>query len=888
MSGEHTTPPDRNAEIEAIFDDVIELPRERRSAFLAERCRGDEALQSEVEALLSGLDHAEQFFDPHAPAVSRMAREILPAAAGLRIGRYHVIRELGRGGMGVVYLAERADGHHRRRVAIKVVRLDDEGRDIRRRFLAEGRILASMSHPNIAQLLDAGVMEDGRPYIVMEYVDGETITAYCEQHQLTVVARLKLFQDVCAAIHHAHTNLVLHRDVKPGNILVTRDGRVKLLDFGIAKLLEGQADGDRARDETRTGARPMTPAYASPEQVRGEPLSTASDVYALGLVLYEILAGMRAYDVEAHSPATALALISDEEPPLPSTRGSRHSAELRDDLDAIVMMALRKEPAARYGSADQLSADIGRFLVGLPVLAHEDNRLYRLRRFVRRHRVAVLTTALLFTGVAGGLSVALWQAREARLARASADAARDQAVAARGESEQVADFLIGLFDNRDDYGSLRDTVVLRSLLSRGMKRLSEVREPLARASLLDALGRVQQNLENAGEAERFMWEALKLREQYAGSSAPSTALTLERLAEVLRRRGNYVRAESLGLRALAANRATYGNVHPRVEFDLRLLSSMAVYQSNLARAESLALAALDAGRADTPGADSVRVRQVETLGSLQWRRGNIDGAIASMKEAERLARLRHDYPDALASEMQLHRAALLRYYPGRLGEAVALARQGMAEQFVVVPPQDPRRVIAISWAAPIIALESPAEGLQLLRTALALQIENFGARTPTIIDLKEEMIIILLRMHQTAQATALARDVVVQAQQQYGTQHSAYASALGYLVDVLVQEGSLDSAEKVARRAIAIRTATFGSNAPITALASLGLARVAAARSDTVLADSVYGAARVNILRQTTTEHPDVRFVDSSWAAVRKPRGDARVSGAPPAAAHKN
>ena len=215
--------------------------------------------------------------------------------------------------------------------------------------------------------------------------------------------------------------------------------------------------------------------------MRGEPLSTASDVYALGLVLYELLAGVRAYEVEAHSPAAALALISDEEPPLPSTRGSRHAAELRDDLDAVVMMALRKEPGQRYGSADQLAADIGRFLDGLPVRAHADNRFYRLRRFVRRHRVAVLTTALLFAGVAGGLSVATWQAREA-------SRARDQAMAAHVESDQVSDFLIGLFDNRDDYGALRDTLVLQSFLARGMKRLDEVREPLARASLLDALG----------------------------------------------------------------------------------------------------------------------------------------------------------------------------------------------------------------------------------------------------------------------------------------------------------------------------------------------------------------------------------------------------------------
>jgi serine/threonine protein kinase len=869
MTAKQATPPDRTPEIEAVFDEAMELPSDRRDAWLAARCGPDDQLRGEVEALLSGFDRAERFFDRQKPAISHMARELLTGAAGLRIGQYHVLRELGRGGMGVVYLAERADGHHRRRVAIKVVRLDDERKDIQRRFVAEGHILASLSHPNIAQLLDAGVMDDGSPYIVMEYVDGATLTAYCEHQQLTVPARLKLFQDVCAAVHHAHTNLVLHRDVKPGNILVTRDGRVKLLDFGIAKLLEGDAPGDHGRDhprdvareETRTGARPMTPAYASPEQVRGEPLTTASDVYALGLVLYEILAGVRAYEVEAHAPAAALALISDHEPPLPSTRGSRHAAELRDDLDAIVMMALRKEPGQRYGSADQLSADIGRFLDGLPVRAHADNRLYRLRRFVRRHRVAVLTTVLLFAGVAGGLSVATWQAREA-------SRARDQAIAAHDESEQVSDFVIGLFDNRDDYGALRDTLVLQSFLARGMKRLDDVREPGARASLLDALGRVQLNLQNIDEAERLMWQALALREEHAGRTDPATARTLERLSDVQRRRGNYPRADSLAARALEIHRALYGNVHPRVAYNLDQRAALAVYLNDLARAESLSTLAVAAGGTRSPESDSLIVGEVETLGSIRARRGNIDGAVASLREAERLARRRRAYPDPVAAGLQLHRADLISHVPGRSAEAVAVARQAMAEQFAAVPPDDPGRAVAMDWAAPIIAMENPAEGIAMQRASIALRLHAFSPRYPPVLDAQQELAVMLLRSGQTAEATALLRDVVAHMDGQYGSRHTAYAGAIGYLADALMQVGAVDSAEKLVKRAVAIRTATFGTQATITALSSLGLARVAAVRGDTAAADSIYGAARSIILRQTTPASPDVRFVDSLQALL--------------------
>ena len=749
MKGIHVAraAPDRTPEIEAIFDEAMELPGDRRDAWLAARCGADDRLRAEVDALLSGLDHAERFFDPQAPAISRMARALLPVAAGLRVGPYDVVRELGRGGMGVVYLAERADGHHRRRVAIKVVNLEDEHKDIRRRFLAEGRILASLSHPNIAQLLDAGVMQDGVPYIVMEYVDGATITTYCERQNLGIAERLKLFQDVCAAVHHAHTNLVLHRDVKPGNILVTRDGRVKLLDFGIAKLLEGRTDGDSfhvpvsastpehtrdvTRVETRTGARPMTPAYASPEQVRGEPLSTASDVYALGLVLYEMLAGVRAYEVEAHSPAVALALISEKDPPLPSTRGSRHAPELRDDLDAIVMMALRKEPGQRYGSADQLAADIGRFLEGLPVRAHAGSSFYRVRRFVGRHRVAVITTVLLFASVAGGLSIATWQARQASRARALATVARDQAIAAHDESEQVSDFLIGLFDNRNDYGALRDTLVLQSFLSRGMKRLAEVNEPLARASLLDALGRVQRNLENVDESERLMWEALALREKYAGPTDPATARTLERLADLQRRRGNYTRADSLATRALNIHRALYGNTHPRVAYNLRQRAFFAVFLNNLARAESLSALAVAARAGGTPEADSILVRELETLASMQWRRGNINGSIRTMSDAERIARRRRPYPDPLAVDIQLHRAEFISHVPGRAAEAIVIARKAVAEQFAAMPPDDPLRSTAITWAAPIIAMENTAEATQMLRTAMAIDLKAYGGSAAT-------------------------------------------------------------------------------------------------------------------------------------------------------------
>jgi tetratricopeptide (TPR) repeat protein len=278
--------------------------------------------------------------------------------------------------------------------------------------------------------------------------------------------------------------------------------------------------------------------------------------------------------------------------------------------------------------------------------------------------------------------------------------------------------------------------------------------------------------------------------------------------------------------------------------------------------------ALAAGTGGSSESDSLFVRETETLASLRWRRGHIDAAIATLREAERLERRRRPYPDPLAAELQLHRADLMSHVPGRTAEAIALARVGMAEQFAVVPPEDPRRSIAFGWAAPIIAMENLTEGIQMLRTSLAGQLAAFNPQHPAVIGIKQELALMLLRSGQTSEATELFREVVAHTKEQYGAHHTAYAAAIGYLADALMQVGAVDSAEKLIRRAVAIRTAIFGADAAITTLSSLGLARVAAARGDIAAADSIYDAARKILLRQTTLEHPDVRLVDSSRAAL--------------------
>jgi eukaryotic-like serine/threonine-protein kinase len=340
------------------------------------------------------------------------------ADIGTQIGAYQIIRQIGAGGMGVVYLAERVD-QFRMQVALKILRRGMDSDLVVSRFRHERQILAELDHPNIARLLDGGATDDGRPYFVMEYVQGMPLTGWCEQHGLQAAERLKLFRDVCAAVQYAHQNLVIHRDLKPANILVTSEGVPKLLDFGIAKLLRHEP-GEATTGVTVPGMRMMTPEYASPEQVRGLSATTQSDVYSLGVVLYELLAGVRPYQFDAGSYLEIEKAVCLSEPPPPSTRAAENR-KVAADLDNIALKALEKDPRRRYATAEQFSEDIRRYLDGRPVSARPQTWTYRAQKFAQRNRAAVAAAALVVFSLVGGLGMALWQARVASVERARAE-----------------------------------------------------------------------------------------------------------------------------------------------------------------------------------------------------------------------------------------------------------------------------------------------------------------------------------------------------------------------------------------------------------------------------------------------------------------------------------
>jgi eukaryotic-like serine/threonine-protein kinase len=420
--------PERWQQVKHVLDEAIALDAARRRPYLERIGSADPDLCSEVETLLRHhLQAASGFLVK--PMVKDRAdsspTKPIPSRVGNRVGVYQLLEEIGQGGMGSVYRAARADGQYEQQVAVKLVRSGYDTESVLERFRHERQILASLDHPNIARLLDGGTTDDGLPYLVMELIEGIPVDEYCNQHSLSISQRLQLFQQVCAAVQYAHQRLVIHRDIKPGNILVTSAGTPKLLDFGIAKIFDPTSASEA------TLLHPLTPEYASPEQIRGEPITTASDVYSLGVLLYRLLTGQSPYRVETRSPTELARAITETEPLRPSTvvvRGNNASppfseregspAKLRrrliGDLDNIALMSLRKEAQRRYGSVEQLGEDIRRYLEGLPVTARKGSWTYRAGKFVRRNKAAMTAVALVALAVVGGIAATVHQARIAQ------------------------------------------------------------------------------------------------------------------------------------------------------------------------------------------------------------------------------------------------------------------------------------------------------------------------------------------------------------------------------------------------------------------------------------------------------------------------------------------
>lgn len=810
--------PDGWRRVRDAFDAAADRPPADREAALDAACRTptgqpDPALRAEVEALLAADTHLS-FLD--VPAAEGAAELVEAAggdgtgatAEGTRFGAWRVLEEIGRGGMGAVYLVERADGAYAQRAALK--RLALAGPDRTLRFEQERQILAALDHPGIARLIDGGVAPsglggDGVPYLVMEYVDGEPITQYADG--LDTAARIRLFVQACDAVGHAHRHLVVHRDLKPSHVLVTEDGgepSVKLLDFGVAKLLEAPANAEL----TRTALPLLTPEYAAPEQVTGGAVTTATDVYALGVILYEMLAGRRPYEVDRGTLTAIVEAVRDTDPaPASAVAPDERRRVLRGDLDAITAKALEKDPDRRYGSANELADDLRRYLDRLPVQARPPTASYRIRRFVRRHRAVVAAAGLVVLAVAAGLAATLWQAREARRAAA--------------ESEAVASFLVTLLSAADPLAPERlDTLQVADLLDEGAARVRVdlARQPGVQARLLHVLGTTYRNAERWDESEPLLRTALDLERQLGAPPATLAALQ-DDLAETQSGRGEHREAVALAEEALRqAHASRDAEALVRAEHTLgRVRLRAAVPEPP----DSLLRAARDRAEA-LYGRSHLVVAEIErTLGEAALAGGRVD-------EAERHVRRAIEITTGIAGA---DHARLIGYYQflsfvhlvgGETAAAEAAARHAVELARTSDPGSDRLGNALAAWGQALRRLGRLDEAEAALREAVPLN----GRR-------KEDR-----------------------------------ATPLGTLASVLEERGDLDAAIATQAQSYRLLQEGVGRGRPVVVTSALKLARMMCEAEHYAAAEVILGEAEAYRAGLTSISNRSGRMLDRQIAAA--------------------
>jgi non-specific serine/threonine protein kinase/serine/threonine-protein kinase len=867
--------PEDWARARELFAAALAWPAALRSQRLREACADAPAVLAEVESLLGFHERAGGFLEARALAAAA-GLEPLPGLEGLRIGPYRVLRELGQGGMGAVYLAVRDDDEYRKQVAIKLVRRGLETPELVARFRAERQILARLDHPGIARLLDGGTTGGGLPYLVMDHVDGESITEHCRRAGLAVRARLQLFLAVCAPVEHAHRNLVVHRDLKPSNVLVDREGRPRLLDFGIAKLL----DADAGEAATTHGLRPMTLAYASPEQVRGLPVTTASDVYSLGVMLYELLAGRHPIATAGLPAHEVSRQVCEADPPPPSAACAALRREIEGDLDTIVQAAMAKDPERRYASVERLSEDLRRHLDGRPVLARGDGAGYRAGRFVRRHAAAVAAAGLVLLAVLAGAAATAWQAAEARAAQARAERRYD-------DVRRLAHRL--LFDYHDAIEPLAgSTPVRQRLVQDALRHLDalareEESDPVVRrelASAYERVGKLQGNsfYSNLGDTTGALAsyrKSLALREGLL-AAAPSEpglrrelASSLEGIGDVLwtandllGARAAYERAASL-LEALAAERP--GDRELRLSLatltaSLGDLAGNSSYANLGDTAEALrrhqqALAVREALRASDPGDERARDAVSESLYHVAGMRrttGDVAGAAEHYRRALaiKLALAADDpHNGERARLVAAVRNALAQALEddGRFAEATAERLQALAiaERLLAADPLDTKRrraVAVFERGLASLALRSGRtdEALARGRRALAaaadlarLDAANADARRELLASHRLVGRVLASRgewpaaRDEHARAAALAEELLAPLAAN-AQARGDLAAALQGLGSALCHTGEPGRGQDLLRRAVELRQALAAAD-PANALARADLAEARAA-----------------------------------------------------------
>jgi eukaryotic-like serine/threonine-protein kinase len=826
--------PDRWARAERLFDTVADMPPEERSAYLVQVCADDAELRAYVESLADSDVAGDSVIEDSIRQVLALAvpEEAPGDVVGERVGPYRIVRVLGSGGMGVVYLAERADEQFRQQVAIKLVRQRLVDPEIEERLVGERQILANLQHPNIARLFDGGTTTDGTPYLVMEYIDGVPIDDYCDMRCLNINERLELFRTICSAVHYAHQNLIVHRDIKASNILVTADGTPKLLDFGIAKLLD--AGGAATDGLTRQGVLMMTPENAAPEQVLERPVTTATDTYALGVLLYRLLCGHPPYRIGGRKPREMAEIICERQPLPPSAmvnqelppsrppepfaarqapeaisrrRGSdpeRLARRLRGDLDNIVLAALRKEPTRRYRSVSELSEDIRLHLASLPVHARAATWSYRTGKFLRRHTAGAAMSALLVV-----LLIAFGAVMTVQNQRIAQE---------RDTAEEVSTFLEEIFMAPDPGNARGLDVTAKDILAAGARKISAELSgrPHIQATLMQTIGRVYFNLGEYEPSIAMLEASLAIRRHMYGEWHREVASAKNELAASLIRVAQYDRARRLLMEALETNRSL-GASSTAAAANLYNLTNLAQDTGELEEAERYARESISIYESHGEPYAREIAEGKNALARILHNRNELHAAEQLYREAiaEVTEHLGEDHP---LIAWYLQNLAVTLQAKGDLDAAEAMFLESMSVTRKVLGEEHDLLGGSLVMLGTLLHDRGQYdEAAQAFQDALVMHRNGMGAEHPYVAYDMTRLAMLEHDVGRLDEAESLLRDALRLFEASLGPDHQYVASALTELGAVLTDLGRYEEAETALLRAIAIRENDYEPSNPLVA-----------------------------------------------------------------------
>jgi serine/threonine protein kinase/Tfp pilus assembly protein PilF len=862
-------------QIQSLFEQLADTRESDRAAHLARACGDDSELRSSVESLLkSDKQQGDQLLNAIGEAAESLLENHQDRLIGKRIGAYKVMSILGHGGMSIVYRGERDDSQYQQIVAIKVLQHSTVHPRLRSRLHSERHILATLDHPSIARLIDSGDLEDGTPYLVMEHVDGESIDVYCDSRTLFVRERLELFIQVCAAVQYAHRNLVVHRDIKPSNIFVTNDAVPKLLDFGIAKLLAPESLS-HTLPVTRLQERILTPENAAPEQVLGRPITTATDIYALGVLLYHLLTGRSPYRLLSYSQLQLERAICMDDPLRPSQmvvakltgenaadrsrisdrRGlspQRLRARLNGDLDSIVAMAMRKEPDRRYPSVEALADDINRHLLGQPVRARQGDWRYNSAKFMRRHALVVGAAAAAFLGLALFAGIMLWENRRIELARDATAQERDRA-------QQVSAFLVDVFSQADPFNAQGKESTAKDLLDRGAEKISGnlSLQPEMRAQLLESIGLAYRRQGLSERAIPLFEQAVAIRRQERPLDNGRIAVALANLAYALTDSGHLISAQAYLEQAVALSESSRESPPSETADILVQFGNFTMEaKSDPKRAAELFGKALNIYRS-SPTTQNLRI--ASTLNGLAlaavW---SDDFVLAEHYQREALeifqATVSRNYPDNAVALTTLGYILTQR-------EKYAEAEQVLNETLQIertVFGADNQRIAAIEANLGIVYDREGNMPRAIAANQIALKItsDRLGANHFMVGYYLDALAMLYLKANDLPTAEADVRKALAIYAQSLPARHLYVASARQTLGEILLRRGSTDAAETEFRTAWDINVGLAGPDNWRTARSEASLGWTLIKQDKASEGESMLLTARSKLLAKVGSRHP--------------------------------